>query len=49
MYPNTGAESLVKSASSRLEKSKRTAAVIKEAVVNEDDHQQVNTGANLPF
>lgn len=45
VYPNAGAESFLKSASSRLEKSKRAVTVVKEPIVN----QQINRGANLPF
>lgn len=38
VYPNAGAESFLKSASSRLEKSKRAVTVVKEPIVN----QQIN-------
>ncbi|KVI04225.1 Transcription factor IIIC, subunit 5 [Cynara cardunculus var. scolymus] len=42
VYPDPGAESLLKSASLRLGKLKRTKPVIKEQTVNEEEHQQLN-------
>ncbi|XP_071701308.1 uncharacterized protein [Rutidosis leptorrhynchoides] len=42
VYPNSDAESLLKSKTSRLEKSKRTRTVFKEQTVNEDKRQQSN-------
>lgn len=41
VYPDPGAECLLKSTSLRLEKSKRK-PVIKEHIVNEEEHQQLN-------